>query len=218
MNTKNTTDVIYTNFVYFVGAQELLKIGYSDNIERRLKELNSGPLKLTLDILISGNMNTEKDFHNQFRRFYHNHEWFTNRQAIVREIITDFYNNEPNRLLYVSEEWNSIVNQLKNEFHPTDIKINILPPPSINNPDKKEDQSILIIKQIPPGHIPSESDEVKLLRVSQVAAILTVSKAQVYRLIKSGELPSKWFGKVARVKSDDLRKYINDHNAPWKKS
>jgi excisionase family DNA binding protein len=47
-----------------------------------------------------------------------------------------------------------------------------------------------------------------LLRVSQAAKILNISKSQAYRLIRSGELPVIWIGKSMRISASALQKYL----------
>ena len=49
-----------------------------------------------------------------------------------------------------------------------------------------------------------------LLKVAEVAQILNVSDSHVYRLIKSGELPSVRMGRSLRVKPADLDEYISN--------
>ena len=55
-----------------------------------------------------------------------------------------------------------------------------------------------------------ESTE-QLLRISDVAEILKISKTTVYRLADSGELPSVRFGGMVRVRELDLQEYILAH-------
>ena len=50
----------------------------------------------------------------------------------------------------------------------------------------------------------------KLLRPSEVAIILSVSRTQVYRLIQN-ELPCVRFGSTVRVRRDDLDQFISGH-------
>jgi putative molybdopterin biosynthesis protein len=52
--------------------------------------------------------------------------------------------------------------------------------------------------------------EIRLLKSDQLAAILQVSKAQVYVLLKRGEIPSVRIGKNVRVRLEDLERYINE--------
>jgi len=48
----------------------------------------------------------------------------------------------------------------------------------------------------------------QLLNPADVAERLNVSKAQAYKILKSGEIPTVRFGKTVRVRSEDLEKYI----------
>lgn len=53
-----------------------------------------------------------------------------------------------------------------------------------------------------------------LLKASEVAEILKVSRTQVYRLAASGELPSVRFGgATVRIKPEDLVKFIETKQA-----
>jgi len=47
-----------------------------------------------------------------------------------------------------------------------------------------------------------------LLRPSDVAAHLNISKSYVYRLMQSGEIPLVRIGKACRVRPQDLEEYI----------
>lgn len=58
----------------------------------------------------------------------------------------------------------------------------------------------------------SATDIKKLLKVSDVADILGVSKVQVYTLLKQG-LPSVKFGGARRVHPDKLQVWIEQHSA-----
>lgn len=52
--------------------------------------------------------------------------------------------------------------------------------------------------------------EVRLLTVSEVAGLLRVSRMTVYRLIKTGELPSFRVGKSYRLREQDIHSYLNE--------
>jgi excisionase family DNA binding protein len=43
-----------------------------------------------------------------------------------------------------------------------------------------------------------------LLRAQEVANYLDISKAQVYHLIKIGQIPALYFGKVVRIRRSDI--------------
>lgn len=53
----------------------------------------------------------------------------------------------------------------------------------------------------------------RLLKPSDVAEILQVSKAHAYVLMKRGEIPSVRIGKIVRVRLEDLERYINEKAA-----
>jgi len=48
----------------------------------------------------------------------------------------------------------------------------------------------------------------RLLMATEVAAILNVSKAMVYKLMQTGEIPSVRIRNSKRVRPADLREYI----------
>ena len=50
----------------------------------------------------------------------------------------------------------------------------------------------------------------RFLTVSEVAAILNISKAFVYKQIRSGELPSMHLGSAVRVCETELKGYIEE--------
>jgi excisionase family DNA binding protein len=52
--------------------------------------------------------------------------------------------------------------------------------------------------------------ETRLLKSDEVAEILQVSKAHAYVLMKRGEIPTVWIGKIVRVRLEDLERYINE--------
>lgn len=60
---------------------------------------------------------------------------------------------------------------------------------------------------------------VQLLTVAEVAAALRVSKMTVYRMVRSGELPSTQFGRSYRIPVTAIEAYLPettgaDPNAP----
>ena len=50
----------------------------------------------------------------------------------------------------------------------------------------------------------------EFLTANQVADLLKLSRAFVYRLIRSGELPALHFGKSVRVRRSDLIDYLHE--------
>lgn len=53
----------------------------------------------------------------------------------------------------------------------------------------------------------------RLLKPSDAAEILQVSKAHAYVLMKRGEIPSVRIGKIVRVRLEDLERYIKEKAA-----
>jgi excisionase family DNA binding protein len=49
-----------------------------------------------------------------------------------------------------------------------------------------------------------------LLRVNEVARFLDISKSSVFRMIHSGDLPIRTFGKLIRIRRDDVLSLVND--------
>ena len=52
----------------------------------------------------------------------------------------------------------------------------------------------------------------KLLKCSQVASILNISPAGVYRLVRDGQLPGIRFNKTVRVKPEELDLFIRQNS------
>ena len=50
-----------------------------------------------------------------------------------------------------------------------------------------------------------------LLRASDVANILNISRSLAYRLIQKGDIPTVRINRSVRVLSDDLHDYIMEH-------
>ena len=66
--------------VYFIEAVGVsrVKIGYSDNPDKRLKQLLTGsPLTLELRATMPGSLTTEKELHQRFSHLRIENEWFT---------------------------------------------------------------------------------------------------------------------------------------------
>lgn len=60
------------------------------------------------------------------------------------------------------------------------------------------------------------SENTSLLKASDVAKILNISRPMAYRLTSTGELPSVRIGGSVRVRKEDLEKYINQCWTGWK--
>jgi len=65
--------------IYFIKCGKYVKIGYSNNIQRRLYNLKTAnPYELTLIFTIKGNREKESRIHKLFKQYgtYHKGEWF----------------------------------------------------------------------------------------------------------------------------------------------
>jgi excisionase family DNA binding protein len=51
----------------------------------------------------------------------------------------------------------------------------------------------------------------KLLNGNEVAEVLHISRTQAYRLMRSQELKTVRFGRLVRVRSEDLAQFIQQH-------
>ena len=58
----------------------------------------------------------------------------------------------------------------------------------------------------------------KLLKATDVASILNISRAMAYRLMQQGEIPSVCIGSARRVRREDLVKYIEKNISPQPES
>ncbi len=56
-----------------------------------------------------------------------------------------------------------------------------------------------------------------LLKVPDVVACLGVSRAKVYELMASGELPSVQVGGSRRIRASDLERFVTGLDASWRK-
>lgn len=84
-------------YVYFISSDDKIKIGYTKNIKRRLKQLQtSNSSQLILLGYIEGDKNVEKQLHKRFAqyRIRENGEWFNCNDEILDYI--NEYNLEPN--------------------------------------------------------------------------------------------------------------------------
>jgi excisionase family DNA binding protein len=62
------------------------------------------------------------------------------------------------------------------------------------------------------------NDSEPLLRASEVAARLNISRSLAYRLMQMGEIPTIKISKSIRVRLADLEEYINHNWSGWKMS
>lgn len=55
----------------------------------------------------------------------------------------------------------------------------------------------------------------KLLRATEVAQRLCISRSLAYQLMQRGEIPTVRFGSSVRVRECDLEEYLNRHWSGW---
>ena len=56
--------------------------------------------------------------------------------------------------------------------------------------------------------------EVKLLTVEETCHSLRISRSQLYKMLKTGEIPSLHIGKAVRIREQDLRDWITSKSTP----
>ena len=64
----------------------------------------------------------------------------------------------------------------------------------------------------------NQIDRPVLLRISEVARMMSISRSQAYQLVHLGELPSVRFLNSIRVRASDLDEYIRRHYSGWNES
>lgn len=52
------------------------------------------------------------------------------------------------------------------------------------------------------------TESVKLLRLSEAAELLSISKSTIWRMVKAGTIPAARIGRQWRIKPADLQAYI----------
>lgn len=74
--------------VYFIGGETgLIKIGCSDDVEKRLHSLQGGsPIPLSILATESGGITVERFYHRKFREHRSHREWFERHPDILAEI------------------------------------------------------------------------------------------------------------------------------------
>lgn len=123
INIKNMTLNDIDNLkgkIYFIQAGDngAIKIGYTDNIEKRLRQLQTGnPYKLKLLKIINGTYELEKSIHKMFVNDRLEGEWFRPSRRLLNYIdtnkITDDISNEYN---YINVFINKYIKINKNSF------------------------------------------------------------------------------------------------------
>jgi hypothetical protein len=75
--------------IYFIQNTDTkhIKIGYSDNIRRRLSELQiTSPHELTILTICEGGIEVEKELHDKFNNHYVRGEWFSPSEELISYI------------------------------------------------------------------------------------------------------------------------------------
>ena len=78
----------------------------------------------------------------------------------------------------------------------------------------RDENSILITRkgvELMEENILSIYETERLLRASEVASILNVSRSLAYRLMKQGDIPSIRINRVVRVRPSDLKVFIEEN-------
>ena len=72
-NTLNSTNT----YIYAITNGTDIKIGYSSNVKRRLKQLNTGSsINLYVLCTFKGGRELESEIHSMFKKIRYNGEWF----------------------------------------------------------------------------------------------------------------------------------------------
>jgi DNA-binding transcriptional regulator YiaG len=82
--------------IYFIRHTDYVKIGYTNDINRRMSDLQiSCPVKIDLMALVEGDMAEESRYHEMFSNYYSHGEWFR-----FSKEIEDFLSNLDKSLLW----------------------------------------------------------------------------------------------------------------------
>lgn len=90
--TESSNKNVHTtkSFVYFLSSGELIKIGRTKDIHRRISCIKTmSPLPITLLGFIQGDKSKEKAIHNKFSNIRSHGEWFfksTDLEAFIRDV------------------------------------------------------------------------------------------------------------------------------------
>lgn len=107
---NNKTNQNTEGFVYFITNGFNIKIGYTNNVKRRLKQLNTGSdQQLFLLGYINGTKETEANLHRFFIKYKlrQNGEWFEPSSELLDYINTN--NLIPNIFVEKNELWDNRV-------------------------------------------------------------------------------------------------------------
>lgn len=78
---------INTGFVYFAECADLIKIGYSSNVDRRMRALSSAnPYPISVLLVLRGTLSFEADLHAKFHALRKRGEWFAKGDDLLAYI------------------------------------------------------------------------------------------------------------------------------------
>jgi hypothetical protein len=70
--------------VYFIGCDRFVKIGFTDRLTGRLRELRAAtPYSLDVLAVFAGNQGFERELHKRFAGLHHQREWFHREGALA---------------------------------------------------------------------------------------------------------------------------------------
>jgi transcriptional regulator with XRE-family HTH domain len=70
--------------IYFIGNNELVKIGFTEDIENRLQSIaDNCPFSVKLLGIVEGDKSKEQNFHQIFKEEHSHKEWFFNRGKVA---------------------------------------------------------------------------------------------------------------------------------------
>jgi len=89
--------------IYFIRCKNFVKIGYSDNIQKRLNKFRcENPFDLVLINSMEGDRSVELDTHNYFKELHHKGDWFLEDERMynIKEVPkTNTFKKKINTLL-----------------------------------------------------------------------------------------------------------------------
>ncbi len=76
-----------SSFVYFVRASDMIKIGTSTNVSKRICALQTAsPVRLDLLLVIPGSADLERELHRKHAKLRSHGEWFRAEPALVEHV------------------------------------------------------------------------------------------------------------------------------------
>lgn len=106
--------------IYFVKVNDKVKIGFSDNLKKRLSALQvSSAYKLEVLLIIDGDYEKESELHQQFREYRNSGEWFDLSDPIEAFIEDNRQNDRRYEFGFVNNMLlsNNQLSRIKKEKH-----------------------------------------------------------------------------------------------------